>query len=82
MTGTRDVQTVDATGRRIDRLPEGMLLQELVTHTDERGTICELYDPRWGVNPDALVFAYMCTIRPGMAKGWGFIASTRTATRF
>src|ERR1019366_9045127 len=31
----------------------------------------ELYDPRWGVSPASLVFAYMFTIRPGMAKGWG-----------
>jgi dTDP-4-dehydrorhamnose 3,5-epimerase len=67
----RDVQTVDAAGRRLDRLPEGMVVRDLVTHTDERGTVCELYDPRWGVDPSDLVFAYMFTIRPGMSKGWG-----------
>ena len=58
-------------GRRLDRLPHGMVLRDLVTHTDERGTVCELYDPRWGVSADDLVFAYMFTIRPGAAKGWG-----------
>ena len=41
-----------------------------MTHTDDRGTVCELYDPRWGFNPDPLVFAYTFTIRPGAAKGW------------
>ena len=67
----RDIQTVEPSGRRLDRLPHGMVVRELVTHTDERGTICELYDPRWGVTPDEMVFAYQFTIRPGMAKGWG-----------
>lgn len=69
--GQRDTQTVDATGRRLAPLPHGTALRPLVTHTDDRGTVCELYDPRWGVNPDALVFAYTFTIRPGAAKGWG-----------
>ena len=65
------MQTVEPDGRRLERLPEGMGLRPLITHADARGTVCELYDPRWGVNPDALVYAYMCTIRPGMSKGWG-----------
>jgi dTDP-4-dehydrorhamnose 3,5-epimerase len=67
----RDLQTVSPTGERLARLPEGMVVHDLVTHTDERGTVCELYDPRWGLSPDMLVFAYMFTIRTGMAKGWG-----------
>jgi dTDP-4-dehydrorhamnose 3,5-epimerase len=67
----RDAQTVTPAGKRLVRLPEGMLVHDLVTHTDERGTVCELYDQRWGISPDALVFAYMFTIRQGMAKGWG-----------
>jgi dTDP-4-dehydrorhamnose 3,5-epimerase len=71
MALTRDVQTVTADGASLAPLPEGMVVRDLVTHTDERGTVCELYDPRWGVSPDPLVFAYQFTIRPGMAKGWG-----------
>ena len=58
-------------GERVAPLPDGVLLRDLVTQTDERGTVCELYDLRWGVNPDPLVFAYTFTIRPGAAKGWG-----------
>jgi dTDP-4-dehydrorhamnose 3,5-epimerase len=67
----RDVPTVDASGRRLDSLPDGVLLRDLVTHTDERGTVCELIDARWNVTRDDIVFAYLFTIRPGMAKGWG-----------
>lgn len=71
MAIVRDTETVTSTGQRIAPLPAGMVVHDLVTHVDERGTVCELYDLRWGVNPDPLVFAYMFTIRPGMAKGWG-----------
>lgn len=67
----RDVQTVDAAGRRLDPLPEGVVLRDLVTHVDERGTVCELLDDRWGVHPASICFAYTFTIRPGKAKGWG-----------
>jgi dTDP-4-dehydrorhamnose 3,5-epimerase len=52
-------------------LPEGAEIRDLVTHSDERGTVCELYDDRWGFSGDPVVFAYLFTIRPGMAKGWG-----------
>ena len=48
-----------------------MVVRDLITHVDERGSVCELYDPRWGVSPDDMVFAYTFTIRPGQAKGWG-----------
>ena len=67
----RDVQTVTPTGERLAGLPDGMVVRDLITQTDERGTVCELYDPRWGVGPASLVFAYTFTVRPGMAKGWG-----------
>lgn len=67
----QDRATVTPAGERLTTLPEGVVVRDLVTHTDERGTVCELYDLRWGVNPDPVVFAYTFTIRPGAAKGWG-----------
>ncbi len=67
----RDRQTVTPDGRPTDAMIDGVVVYDLVTHVDERGTVCELYDPRWGANPDPMVFAYMFTIRPGQAKGWG-----------
>jgi dTDP-4-dehydrorhamnose 3,5-epimerase len=71
MGEVRDVQTVTASGERIETLPAGTVVRDLTTHTDERGTVCELYDPRWGVHSTPLVFAYTFTVRPGAAKGWG-----------
>jgi dTDP-4-dehydrorhamnose 3,5-epimerase len=67
----RDTKTVDSDGRPIETLPEGMVLRSLPTHVDDRGSVCELYDPRWGAHADPMVFAYMFTILPGKAKGWG-----------
>jgi dTDP-4-dehydrorhamnose 3,5-epimerase len=66
-----DRQTVTPDGERIDPLPEGVTLRDAVTHVDERGSVCEIFDPRWGWHPDPLVFVYTFTIRPGWAKGWG-----------
>jgi dTDP-4-dehydrorhamnose 3,5-epimerase len=59
--------------------PRGCLCKELIdgvklrrppTHADERGTICEVYDLRWGFTDDPLVYVYHVTIRPGQARGW------------
>jgi dTDP-4-dehydrorhamnose 3,5-epimerase len=77
----RDVQTVSPAGEQLARLPERMLVRDLITHTDERGTVCELYDSRWGVSPEALVFAYIFTIRSGWRRGGESTVSTTTATR-
>ena len=67
----RDRQTVTADGVPIDRLVDGMEMRDLVTHTDDRGTVFEIYDARWGWHEEPLVFSYVFTIRPGMTKGWG-----------
>jgi dTDP-4-dehydrorhamnose 3,5-epimerase len=71
MQPRKDVQTVTPDGESMAALPEGMQVRDLITHSDERGTVCELFDPRWAVQPDPMVFAYTFTIRPGLAKGWG-----------
>lgn len=67
----RDGQTVAADGTDLRRLPEGVRVRECVTHVDDRGTVCEIFDPRWNWHPDPVVFVYTFTIRPGKIKGWG-----------
>lgn len=71
MAEVRDTQTVLPDGTPMRQLPEGLVVHPLTTHVDERGTVCELYDPRWGLNGDPMVFSYLFTMRPGQAKGWG-----------
>jgi dTDP-4-dehydrorhamnose 3,5-epimerase len=67
----RDAATVTAEGKVVSRITEGVTFHEVPTHIDERGSVVELYDPRWNWHPDPLVFAHVCTIRPGYVKGWG-----------
>jgi dTDP-4-dehydrorhamnose 3,5-epimerase len=65
-----DTATVSSKGEPIRRLTHGVSLRRLVTHTDYRGSLTELYDTRWDFHPDPLVSSYIFTIRPGVVKGW------------
>ena len=67
----QDQQTVTADGKSIQRLPHGLTFREAIVHSDARGSVCELFDPRWGWHESPLVFVYTFTIRPGAIKGWG-----------
>lgn len=67
---TADRQTVTPDGKPVMRLTEGVKIRDLTTHVDERGSVAELFDPRWQFHDEPLVFAYSFTIRPGYVKGW------------
>jgi len=66
----RDGQMLTPQGHPVERLTEGVSIRPVTTHADPRGSVFELYDPRWNWHPDALVFAYCFSIRPGFVKGW------------
>ena len=70
LKGVQDTQTVTPDGESIQRLPVGVTFRDVLTQVDERGSLCEMFDPRWGWHPDPLVFAYAFTLRPGVIKGW------------
>ncbi|MEM9012843.1 MAG: dTDP-4-dehydrorhamnose 3,5-epimerase family protein [Pseudomonadota bacterium] len=70
----KDAQMVTSDGTPVGRLADGVTVRPLVTHADERGTVCEMYDPRWNWHPDPLVFCYHFTMRPGVVKGWNLHA--------
>lgn len=65
-----DKATVTPEGAPLRNLIHGVTIRKLITHTDERGTVTELFDPRWGFHPDPLLFVYTFTIRPNVVKGW------------
>ncbi|MBC7933669.1 MAG: dTDP-4-dehydrorhamnose 3,5-epimerase family protein [Rubrivivax sp.] len=69
-TPMQDVKTVEPSGESVQKLPYGVSFHDVVTHVDGRGSVVELFDPRWGWHKDPLVFAYSFSIRPGMVKGW------------
>jgi dTDP-4-dehydrorhamnose 3,5-epimerase len=66
----QDRQTVTTTGAETAPLIDGVTFREIPTHSDERGSIQELYNPAWNWHADPLVYAYCFMIRPGMVKGW------------
>jgi dTDP-4-dehydrorhamnose 3,5-epimerase len=66
----KDSQTVTAEGRPLFEPIEGVRLRPAVTHTDERGTLCEMLDPAWGFDDSPLVYVYQASVLPGCVKGW------------
>jgi dTDP-4-dehydrorhamnose 3,5-epimerase len=66
----RDRQMATPEGKLTGGVIHGVRFREQTTHADERGTVVEMFDPRWNWHPDPLVFAYSFTIRPGFVKGW------------
>jgi dTDP-4-dehydrorhamnose 3,5-epimerase len=66
----KDRQMVTPDGKSVETLVEGVSFHDVPTHSDSRGTVVEIFDPRWQWHPDPLVFAYSFTLRPGCAKGW------------
>lgn len=71
MRPVQDSQTVTPDGQSTLPVPEGVTFHDVTTHVDDRGSVCEIFDPRWGWHPDPVVFVYTFSIRPGMIKGWG-----------
>lgn len=67
----KDAATVHTSGEPLAQLPHGVTFRRAPTQIDARGTVCEMFDPRWQWHPEPLVFVYMFTLRPGMTKGWG-----------
>ncbi len=62
--------TVTPQGEPLAPLIDGVLVRPAKTQTDARGTLTEVFDPRWGFTDTPMVYAYMVTIRPGVTKGW------------
>jgi dTDP-4-dehydrorhamnose 3,5-epimerase len=66
----RDPQTAQPGGKPMPSIIDGVSFRESTTFADARGSVVEMFDPRWNWHPDPLVFAYSFTIRPGFVKGW------------
>ena len=66
----QDVQTVSPDGERVGPLIDGVVVRYQVSQIDDRGTLCEILDPRWNVTDAPILSVYQFTIRAGKAKGW------------
>jgi dTDP-4-dehydrorhamnose 3,5-epimerase len=67
---TKDAQTVTPDGLSVAPRIEGLIIRRQAPTEDERGELCEIYNPAWNVHPAPLVYAYHAMIRPGKVKGW------------
>jgi dTDP-4-dehydrorhamnose 3,5-epimerase len=63
-------QSVTPDGRSTSAVIEGVQIRPAVTQPDERGTVTEVFDPRWELDDEPLVYVYQVTIRAGQSKGW------------
>lgn len=68
---TKDTPSVTASGASLQALLSGVTCRDATTHSDDRGSVCEMFDPRWQWHPAPFAFAYFFTLRPGRIKGWG-----------
>jgi dTDP-4-dehydrorhamnose 3,5-epimerase len=66
----QDRQTVTSAGVEVVPVIHGVRFWRVPTHSDERGSVTELYNPAWNWHPEPLVYSYTFTIRPGIVKGW------------
>lgn len=66
----KDPASVRPDGERLEALIDGVEIRRTRTQADDRGTLCEIFDPRWGFTDDPLVYAYLVTLRPGQVRGW------------
>jgi dTDP-4-dehydrorhamnose 3,5-epimerase len=66
----RDEQLVTREGEQVGTSIDGVRVRPAVTHSDERGSLTEVYNPAWGFTDEPLVYLYHATIHPGQKKGW------------
>lgn len=66
----KDAATVTVSGDSLQTLPAGVTFRDVITHADDRGSLCEMYDPRWPWHDKPLVYSYFVTLRPRKVKGW------------
>ncbi len=65
-----DQQTVTPQGQVIQKLIDGVRIRLAITHPDDRGDLCEMYNTFWDFDDGPMVYSYFASIRPGKTKGW------------
>ncbi|HWZ33064.1 MAG TPA: hypothetical protein VNX18_17100 [Bryobacteraceae bacterium] len=66
----KDPQSVTPEGRALASPIQGVRERTLITHLDERGSLCEIFNPAWSFDDEPLAYVYQASILPGYVKGW------------
>ncbi len=67
---SRDLQTVRSDGKPIHEPIVGVCQRPAITHVDERGSLCEIFNAAWGFDDEPVVYVYQISLLPGFVKGW------------
>lgn len=67
----RDQQTVTASGERLEKVIEGVLLVSPAIHVDHRGRLFEFFSGPSEFWTEPIVFGHVSSVRPDAYKGWG-----------
>ncbi|SRR5260221_8565594 len=66
---TKDPQTIK-NGKLIYKLPEGCSIRDLELITDDRGSLVEIFNPKWEWSEYPLTYSHIFIIRSKKIKGW------------
>ena len=66
----KDPQTVTTEGKIVQKLIDGVKVRKATTQMDHRGTLCEVYDARWGFTEEPITYIYQFVLRPEIVKAW------------
>jgi dTDP-4-dehydrorhamnose 3,5-epimerase len=66
----QDTQTVTPLGERVAPRIAGVNLRAAITHQDDRGEVCEIFNAAWSFDDAPMTYVYQIVIRPRRVKGW------------
>lgn len=66
----KDVQSVTPDGIPVAALIDGVIIQKVPPHEDERGEIAEIWNQAWFGLDDPVVHVYQVSTRPGKVRAW------------
>ena len=67
----KDIQTTMADGTRVEARIDGVLVNKVTNHIDNRGRLFEVWNSTQEFWQDPVVYCYMFSVRANTVKGWG-----------
>ncbi len=68
----QDQKTTTETGNFIQDLIDGVRYMPLNPIGDDRGTLVELFNPKWENIEEPFTYCYQTSLLPGVVKGWAY----------
>lgn len=65
----KEPQTVTPAGESVAPRIDGVEFRSARAHTDERGSLIEVFSQHWGFTEAPIVHVYQVSVRPGLVRG-------------